>query len=127
MRSNDLQQPGAYSRNAIEPGQTAEAPLGLPIGQDDLGQPGTNLGQPRELLSTSPINIDPLAGLEWARLPHGAIALRPRRAGRQSCQHLNLTRRLIRTGEQMTDPLPADRKGKQEEQRALFRRRHTRR
>jgi hypothetical protein len=127
MRGNHLQQPSPDSRDTIEVFQAAERPVRRPIGQDDLGQPGTDLGKPRELLSARSINVDPLAGIERAFLPHGAIALSQRRTRRQRCQQLNLTRRLTRAGEHIPHALPRNCQGEQEQQRALFRRRHERR
>jgi hypothetical protein len=78
MRSNDLQQPWTYPRYAIEVLQAAERPLRLPISQDRLGQAGPDPGQSRELLGVGAIDIDAFVGVQWARLPHGAIALRQR-------------------------------------------------
>jgi hypothetical protein len=124
MGSNHLQQTSTHSRDTIEVFQAPEGAVCLAIGQNDLGQPGSHPGQAGELLRAGSINVDPLAGVERAFLTHGTIALSQRRTGRQCCQELDLARRLTRAGEGMPHTLPCDCQGQQQQQRALFGRRH---
>ena len=82
MWRDELEKPGTDSGHTIEPRQTAERAVGLPVGNDRLGQSKSDLGQSGELRGGGRFKIHLLTKTERPALPHGAVSLHQGRTRR---------------------------------------------
>jgi hypothetical protein len=98
--------------------------MSLPVGDDGLGQSGSDLRQAAELIYPGRVDVYPFSRSERLCPPNGAVTLGQGRAGREGGEELDLTGRLPRPGSKMAYGVTGHRQPQEKQQGATFRGRH---
>jgi len=105
MRLQDLEQSGSNSRHPVQPLETPERSVAVPVGHDAPGEAQAHPRQPSERLGRRAIGINPFPRFERLQRRDRGVGLGPGRAIGSIIENVDVAGRGTGTGDQVANSL----------------------